>query len=291
MENRQKSEVTHKRWIFTLNNYTDEEILKIQNFSVNYLIYGKEKGESGTPHLQGYVIFKNYRNLLNVKKLSPRAHWEPAKGTSQQNIEYCSKEGETYEVGPRPLSQKRKGEVEMDRWKRARTCAQEGRFDEIDPDIYYRYYRTTKEIYKDNMKKPADLEQLENYWYTGPAGNGKSYLARLKFPGAYFKLCNKWWDGYQNEENVIIDDLDKNHHVLAYHLKLWADKYSFLAETKGGALHIRPRRIIVTSQYTIDQVFTEPAACEAINRRFNTEYIPPYNQNPYPSVSPNYKEI
>jgi hypothetical protein len=88
--------VSCRRWIFTLNNYTDKEVNAItQDFSkykATY-IFGKEVGELGTPHLQGYVEFKNPRSLNALKKMNNRIHWEKARGNRQQNIDYCSKDG------------------------------------------------------------------------------------------------------------------------------------------------------------------------------------------------------
>lgn len=56
------------------------------------IVVGKEVGESGTAHLQGFIKFKEMKRLSAVKKLLPRAHWEAAKGSDQQNLDYCSKE-------------------------------------------------------------------------------------------------------------------------------------------------------------------------------------------------------
>jgi hypothetical protein len=46
-------------WCFTLNNYTTDELEFLSSSILgsgeyNYII-GKEIGESGTPHLQGYI--------------------------------------------------------------------------------------------------------------------------------------------------------------------------------------------------------------------------------------------
>ena len=244
---------------------------------VKYMIYGREIGEEGTPHLQGYIAFVSQKTFSAVKSIHPRAHWEVAKGDAESNREYCSKENDYIEVGLMPVSQKRKGESEAERWKSARVSAEEGRLEEIPDDIYIRYYRTLKEIKKDHMVKPSDLESLENYWIWGKPGCGKSRSARERFPDFYAKMMNKWWDGYQGEENILLDDFEIDGKVLGHHLKIWGDRYAFVAETKGGALNIRPKRIIVTSNYSPEMIFGEDREMlAAILRRFNVECMSEY---------------
>lgn len=68
-------------------------------------------------------------------------------------------------------------------------------------------------------------------------------------------MMNKWWDGYRGQDVVILDDITPDHACLCYHLLIWSDHYSFNAEVKGGSVNIRPRIIIVTSNYTIEEVF------------------------------------
>lgn len=62
--------------------------------------------------------------------------------------------------------------------------------------------------------KVADSDHLRGIWIWGPAGIGKSRKAREDYPGAYPKLCNKWWDGYQGQEYVIMDDIGLDHKCL-----------------------------------------------------------------------------
>lgn len=172
------------------------------------------------------------------------------------------------------MSQKRKGEVEQSRWKEAWKAAKDGRIDDVDYDIRFRHYSTIKQIAKDYMAKPDDNTKMDNYWIHGPPGVGKSRSARILYPEAYFKNCNKWWDGYQHEENVIIDDFELDHNKIGHHLKIWGQEASFIAEVKGGAIHIRPKRIIITSNYSIDEVFGQhtPMAV-AIHRRYQEQFV------------------
>lgn len=263
--------LTSRAVCFTLNNYTEDEETAIRDFlsTCRFGIYGREVGAGGTPHLQGYCYGFNARRLPGWKTgLGQRAHIEFAKGSVESNVEYCSKEGDVFRCGEPPVSQAKKGEVELARWERARAAAMAGDLGEVPADIFVRCYRTLKEISKDYMPPVADSDSVTGTWFTGRSGVGKSRRAREECPGAYLKMANKWWDGYQSQECVVLDDLDTGHACLGHHLKIWADRYSFLAETKGGAICIRPKRFVVTSQYLIEDIWEDNATVEALKRRF-----------------------
>ena len=69
-----------------------------------YLIQGDEVGkETEKEHVQGFVIFKNARTLTAVIKEFKGVHWEICKGSIEENIAYCSKEGSFKEEGVRPV--------------------------------------------------------------------------------------------------------------------------------------------------------------------------------------------
>lgn len=91
-----------KKWCFTLNNWSIFEYNDIieringgngsngSNVS-NFYVIGKEKGDQGTPHLQGYIeMGKKIRPTEFFK--NKRIHFEKVKGNRQQNIQYCIKE-------------------------------------------------------------------------------------------------------------------------------------------------------------------------------------------------------
>ena len=91
-----------RNWCLTVNNYTEDDAALIQGWEVPYVIYGKETGEEGTPHLQGYVNLSRNQRFSFVKKLHETAHWGPCKGSPEQNIAYCSKQGDTWSKGVAP---------------------------------------------------------------------------------------------------------------------------------------------------------------------------------------------
>jgi hypothetical protein len=264
-----------RKWCFTLNNYNADDYDRISRVAegARYAVIGKEKGSMGTPHLQGFLYFKNAVSFNSVKnKVGAACHLETAKGTPEQNRIYCTKDGDFQEWGELPMSQKRKGEVEKERWASAISLAKEGKFEELElsePQIFLSHYRTLRTIQKDFMPDVEDADDVTGIWFWGEPGTGKSFTARQQYPGAYLKMCNKWWDGYQDEEFVIMDDLDPKHAVLGHHLKIWADRYCFIAEIKGGARKIRPKTFIVTSQYSPEQIWeNDEETVKAIRRRF-----------------------
>jgi len=62
--------------------------------------------------------------------------------------------------------------------------------------------------------------------------------------------------------------LDDERTALSHDLKIWLDRYPFRAETKGGSMLIRPKRIIVTSNHCPEELWRDkPVLCEAIRRR------------------------
>ncbi len=101
-------------WCFTLNNWTtsEHEFLSSALLAAEekyFYIVGKEVGEQGTPHLQGYIALKDEKKKFRplpkfgvMRDEKQAVHFERAKGTLRQNYFYCSKDGD-YETNiPKP---------------------------------------------------------------------------------------------------------------------------------------------------------------------------------------------
>jgi len=119
-----------------------------------------------------------------------------------------------------------------------------------------------------------DAEGTKGIWYWGVPGSGKFHKAREENPGAFLKNSkNKWWDGYKGEKSVILDDMDDD--FLAHYLKIWADKYACTGEIKGGTVPLLHETLIVTSNYSIEQLFESKGSemIAAIRRRFKVTHF------------------
>ena len=91
-------------YCWTLNNPTKEEtkkLIDLENEGHRYTIFGLEKGQEGTPHLQGYSEFTKPIRLKAFKEImgNERFHIEPRKGTRDQARNYCKKDGTFHEIG------------------------------------------------------------------------------------------------------------------------------------------------------------------------------------------------
>lgn len=164
-----------KNWCFTLNNYVDEDIQRLSGLGVgrdkvSYCIFGKEVGESGTPHLQGFVQFENRVRIAAVKRhVGERAHVEHARVVPAA-IQYCKKEGSFVEVGE--LSGGSGSRTDLDGFKEA---VRGGILDvkvlrESHSKVWARYPRFCLEYLRDHMVRPLVHEHENRPWQTALLG-------------------------------------------------------------------------------------------------------------------------
>ena len=93
-----------KNWCYTLNNYASSDLSSLVKIESLYHVFGKEVGESGTPHLQGYIMFTTRKKLPQVKKLIPRANFSVLRSNPKAASDYCKKDGDFTESGEIPKS-------------------------------------------------------------------------------------------------------------------------------------------------------------------------------------------
>jgi len=240
-----------KYWVFTLNNYTDEEYISIKDFKWKYLIIGREVGEQGTPHLQGYAEYSPNIRIERLKKINNRAHWEKRRGTAAQAADYCKKEGNFEEWGEisKPEPGRRTDIEEI----REMVAAGRGMKEIVDVATSFQSLRFAEKLisYKEAKRswKPYVV------WLHGPTGCGKTRRAMEEAVDPWISGKNlKWWEGYDAHEHVIIDDFRADFCTFHELLRI-LDRYPYTVEVKGGSRQLLARKIWVTSCYKPDQVY------------------------------------
>lgn len=265
-------------WVFTLNNYDEQDVERLDTLltsqsNVKYIVFGKEVGEQGTPHLQGYVHFKEACRHASVVRITGAGYCAIREGSLEQAVDYCKKEGNFYEHGELRIRAKE------NKWSDIIDLAKDGKLDVIEeeyPLIYLMHKPKLESLMSPNLEPIQD--DLSNHfeWWYGPTGTGKSRNLWNLYPEHYDKQINKWWDGYLYQEVVAIEEADpKKCEHMAYFFKRWCDHYPFRAEIKNGHLNnIRPNKIIVTSNYSIQECFPNRCDYEPLLRRFKVREFP-----------------
>lgn len=265
----------YRRYQVTENTVTENTMTVINALGdnargVEYMCYCTEQAPTtGHVHMHIYVRLRNAWTPSVLKELFPTAHIEVCRGSEAQNVEYMKKQGDFYEFGTAHME---RGDNIKVMWKEIIEHCETNDLDWIKdnyPMIYVTRLRDLERIRNKKVVKEC-IDQLDNEWIYGPTGVGKSRGVREKFPILYQKSWNKWWDNYEYEETVLIEDADPDTcEHLGYYIKIWGDHHPFNAEVKGGMFKaIRPQRVLITSNYSIDECFPREEDRLAIKRRF-----------------------
>lgn len=259
-----------KSFCWTLNNYTDSEIdtiKKLYNEKANYIVFGKEVGETNkTPHLQGYIEVNNIMKMTTLKNIiGNRCHIELRGGSQKDAVNYCKKgdqpkdewkekkekgdhfgiNADVFEIGI--LSEKHQGKrTDIDK---CRSLAKVGGMRAVTKKATSLQSIKVAEKYLEYNELKRDFK-TKVIWIYGCSGTGKSHKAReycSDIKDTYTKNDgSKWWIGYDGHENVIIDDFRDSWWGITEMLSL-LDKYEKRVETKGGSRQLLAKTIIVTS--------------------------------------------
>lgn len=258
-----------RAWCFTSFNFSVAPVDALKDWQ--YLIYGRETTQTGRPHDQGYVYFKNARTLKSLKKMMPECHFEVRKGSHAQARDYCKKDRNWADFGVEP--DRPGGSSQEERAQRNKRLRDTDIRELVDSgEIAIQDVKRLKQA-RDILATEGesyDHTEVRGIWFYGPPGTGKSHTARTEFGDVFYvKAQNKWFDGYQGEETIVLDDLDKFGACLGHYLKIWADKYRCSGEIKGGTVPLRHKRFIVTSNYMPEELWSDDREMQvAIERRF-----------------------
>lgn len=250
--------MSRKNWCFTLNNPTlaEDLNLRVEKPEVRYLIFQEENVT--TRHYQGYIQFRERVRLSTAKQfVGVRAHLEGARGTSEENIAYCSKI-ETRLSGPfsygTPECQGNRRDLQV-----FNDAIRLGKSDiELIEEHIVQFYKHAKIIDRVRLAyQPKRNWLMDNIVYWGPSGTGKTRRAydeggtSVYFVSKGDSNQSTWWDGYGGEHTVVLDDF-YGWLPWSFMLRL-LDRYPFTVQFKGGSRQFTSKRIIITSNHHPNQ--------------------------------------
>lgn len=280
-------------WVFTINNYTeqDEQQLRLlgrtrDTEGLAYLVYGRETGASGTPHLQGYLEFETPQRLAKLQRLvSPRGHYERRRGSPKQAADYAKKDNDFEEFGDCPVGPGQGKRTDLDTVREA--IRDSGSLAEVA-----RICRSAQSF--SFACKAIQFTEPERdwkpvvHWYHGPPGTGKTRRAMheaqlLGLGRPYVKTSDtKWFPGYDAHQVVIFDDLRTSTLGFSFLLQL-LDRYACQVEFKGGNRQFLARHIFVTSCHNIRQFTPNDEDDRQLSRR--VDYVEDFS-NDYSMENP-----
>lgn len=242
-------------WAGTCNNYTQDDIdfydkLFEKDKSIVYFVYGFEVGEKcKTPHLQMFIYFKNAKTFdvmcKKYCKVKP-TEWSQMRTNEYDCAKYCKKDGDYKEFGTPPKqNQGRRVDLE-DVYKKIKEGATFSDIAEYAPGLAQRYANGIDRLIREQYNKPR-TESPNIYWIWGESGSGKTYSVTngLKPDDYYMKANNRWWDGYQQQDNVIFDEY--NAWMSIEDLNMLISPHRYLVEVKGGTIHFNSKNVYIIS--------------------------------------------
>lgn len=236
-------------FVFTINNYTTHDERYISNSYKDgvssYYIYGKEIGDQGTPHLQGFIQFTKATSLGMAKHYLPRAHLEPRKGSVKEAIQYCQKEGDFVEIGEPTRQGYRSDLTEVTNLiSKGYSIEQVAKRCNVQ---YVKYHKGIEKLRNFYIEDRYDIPEVEVVW--GASGTGKTQYAMHMCLGKEFykwdPQCGQWFDGYTGQKYVIFDEF-RGQLPFGMLLSL-LDRYTCNVQYKGGMIKFVATHIIITS--------------------------------------------
>lgn len=191
--------------------------------------------DTGREHLQGRITYKSAHRRPYMKKQNPKAHWEPTKLIHDWTYGHKKDSSLVWQVDNRRQGHRK----DLEELKLA---VEEGKGElecfESHFGTMVRYGRGV-ERYRSLLSAKQRKAHCETFVFWGSAGVGKSEYVAKRWPEAY-ELCPDekgaiWWDGYDNQETVVLNDYRGD--WMKYHCLLrlldWHGKYR--ASFKGGS--------------------------------------------------------
>jgi len=216
---------------------------------------------TGRRHIQGYAEFNKPVRMGALKKICLTTHWEIAKGSRKQCVDYCTKDdtacGEEepfFRVCDELLTEDTSQGKRNDLLECAKLISS-GEWDketvhEERPDLILKFSKGVNELlrFREQAQTTAIRPLLVEVIY-GPAGTGKTRHAFGNGSDVYLLENSNgnavWWDGYNGESTLVIDDFYG--WIPHNQLLRFLDIYPLRLDIKGGTTYAKWTHVYLTS--------------------------------------------
>jgi len=264
---KQRKDMRARAWAFTLNNYTPVDIQRVLDTcrSAVYGIAGFEVGKKeGTPHLQGYLYFREAKTWSVLMKFAHFSYLKPAYASAERNRAYCRKDCKLlceFGICPKPGC---RTDIERTYMMLRSGCSFE---DLVHAGVGTQCFKIAEYWYK--YAEPKRDFRPKIWWLVGPTGCGKTtYVHKVAGPRLYTapRKLEEFWEGYDGHTSILIDDMRVDRASYGYMLNL-LDQFELRVPVKGSSRQFRAENIYITAPFPPEEMY---AACGEDIRQLTT---------------------
>lgn len=291
-----------RKWCLTINNPKDADgqVLKtmVDMGIAKYVVFQYEQGESGTTHIQAFVHLVIKKRRPQVTTIFTTAggsspHLEKAKGSPAQNRAYCTKdEGRVsgpYEYGSPPKVGKA---ALMDSlWEDVKAGTKVWDMIQATPALAAHSKAIAYARMVHARKDACQWRDVRVTMHRGGTGLGKTRscfvpdeYGEMPFIVSKMQEGTVWWDGYDGQKTIILDDVCQGFMPLQMMLRV-LDSYPIMLPVKFGSCMGAFTHIHVTTN--TGPLDWYPGAklehLDALRRRIKVSWV--YYKNPAGVVS------
>ncbi len=240
-----------KNWCFTDFELLDWAKIYGASDNIDYICWGKEVcPNTKKNHCQGWIQFSKRLRLSGAKKVcgSKKLHIEACRGSEGENDKYCQKDNAYKTLGKFTVQGERTDlnvlKKMIDEGKNMEDIANKDFRAFIS---YNRGFQTYKKIVDKRLRK--DFRKVKVIHLHGKTGTGKTRRA-MEYSKDTYKIQGnqmKWWDGYEGEKTLVIDEY--NNDVGITELLGILDGYQLRLPIKGSFTYANWDTVIITSNY------------------------------------------
>lgn len=281
--------IQSRKFLGTLNNptewgYDQDKVIRLLSelAGCHYIAIAEEIGVlEHTPHMHFFVVYRNPKAKSTMCNTVPKAHWDPCRGTIEQNRDYVFKQGKWVDsekgTTALPETQREWGEIptECKEFPSNKSDVMDAINEMIEEGLspseimgmhagYCEYADTIRRAYI--LHKAADVPPVRDvrvHYVTGGPGSGKTYT--------YKRLCDRFGDSdvylvtdYANDmtaafdryqaENVIVMDEFRGNVRFSTFLNL-TDKYRCDIHARYASTMALYSEVYITSIYPPEKLY------------------------------------